>query len=128
MADFAAVAVIVKHENAITEYPMVGEVIAPGLAITPAVYHGGFTGKWTVTHTPSGWSITRANVCLPCVRRNVHILTDADVDWTRVRDAVVTDPKAIVAASAFRDVTGDCTADDCGWIADHLAELGEVAR
>ncbi|WP_346536987.1 hypothetical protein [Micromonospora sp. DPT] len=113
MNTFTVVTILTQDGAQITEHQMVGEPLAPGLAITPAVHTGGFTGGWTVTHTASGWSVTRSNVCLPCLRRAAQTLVNADVDWTRNRDTVIADPNAVMASEDFTDLARDCSGTDC---------------
>ncbi|WP_328614517.1 hypothetical protein OHS18_41850 [Amycolatopsis sp. NBC_00355] len=73
--------------------PMTGEAtIVPGLALTPAVSGRPlrYTGRWTLTHTGSGLSLTFP-ASLPYTREAAVWLRGAAVDWTRPYEQIRAD-------------------------------------
>ncbi|MEV0726044.1 hypothetical protein AB0I37_25100 [Micromonospora purpureochromogenes] len=91
------------------------EVIAPGLAITPAIdKDNGLTGGWTVTHMPSGHIVMPVDPCIGCIRYAARHLTEADLDWTRDMDALRADEAVRQAAHDFAYDAEGCDSADCG--------------
>jgi hypothetical protein len=61
---------------------LVGEVIAPGLAITPAVSPEGFTGYWCLTHIPSGRQLNQFGFLdIDDLRNAAKPIIDAGINW-----------------------------------------------
>lgn len=76
-----------------------GEVIAPGLAITPGLWGDDsprFNGGWHVTHIGSGTLISGGNNlhCLACTREYGQAAIDSGIDWTAPQPEI----SALIAA------------------------------
>lgn len=71
-----------------------GEVVTPGLAITPGLAGDDvpvFTGNWVLTHTGTGRQLngtTKYPACLPCVRTYAAGVIATGIDWTQPMDAI----------------------------------------
>lgn len=63
---------------------VVGEQVAPGLAITPTLNDDGLlAGLWALTHVGSGMAVAhRGAACLPCTRKVARSLVRRRFDWT----------------------------------------------
>ncbi|MEU6206393.1 hypothetical protein ABZ814_22745 [Micromonospora musae] len=116
MAEIITVNVLAReNDNApIDTIALAGELLAPGLAITPALLDGALSGGWTVTHLPSGKAVSAgAGACLACLRFAAKALVEADVDWTRDGDAIKDDPAASRAGHEFGSAAYECGGVDC---------------
>lgn len=66
---------------------VLAEIVAPGLAITPAIENGPpllFTSGWVLTLIPSGHRLNtgRTYRCLSCIRDYAAAAVATGVDWT----------------------------------------------
>lgn len=67
-----------------------GEIIAPGLAITPeiAANQAGrihFNGGWLLTHIPSGHNVngtSQGGQCITCVQEYADVAAGTGINWT----------------------------------------------
>lgn len=90
-------------------HPMVGETTTvPGLVITPEIagQPARFSGRWRVTHQPSGMSVSPA-AALVYAREAVTWLTAAGIDWDRPKDDIGTDPAAAEVYARLHWATRD---------------------
>jgi hypothetical protein len=97
-----------------TSLAVPGELIAPGLAITPAVIDGvTVPDRYALTHVPSGQRITpwRAT-CRTHLQQARRIAIESGVAWDANADTVRADPRA---HGAYRKIfaTGCGPCDDC---------------
>lgn len=95
----------------------VGGELYGGLAVTPAVMAGEFTGLWNVTHLTTGLKILAGGgICMPHARRVAECLMLSGVDWSRgieLRD----DPTAKAAKDEAEYIAEFCEADWCPQVA-----------
>jgi hypothetical protein len=111
----------------ILSVPLMGELVAPGLAITPAVHDGTFQGGWTFTHLPSGHCVVPRAMCLNCCRSMASSLATFGA-WNRDADGVTGDDRAKPLISALVKAVVDCDGYRCGtpWTpAGHVDTLRE---
>ena len=101
-----------------------GEPVGDHLAIDPAInttdgITSSFTGRWTVTHIPTGLAIHGDLVCcLDHARAAARVLAGADVDWSTTDvDHLTTDPTTAAAVNHALQVAYHC--DDAGATTDH---------
>jgi hypothetical protein len=88
MAELALIDIRARISGVEVVMPIFGEIVAPGLAITPAIDGTGlYAGGWTLTHVASGWQLSRReSMCLGCCRDLVARVAPV-ADWTQpVRD------------------------------------------
>lgn len=95
------------------EYMTLGQLVTPGLCITPGMIDHGFSGRWSITHMESGHALTRHQGCLPCVVQAGKAIADEGLDWTRPFETLTAEPRAEAAAHIYRDQMQDCTAYGC---------------
>lgn len=101
-------------------YPVAGEPVCEGLAITPEVRAYGdedvaqFSGAWHLTHTLSGLAYTRWAVCISCIRHIARIATESGVDWTQGKATLVADEAARAVAQRSNEMALNCTTDTNG--------------
>lgn len=126
MSAFESVEVVLgPNKEALARYEVMGEVVAPGLAITPEIvadadgnilYRGGFL----LTHLSTGRRLNGGpwgGSCISCIRAFAKTVVESGIDWTRPRSelaALVAERgdaiKSVLAAAAEM-----CDANDyCG--------------
>jgi hypothetical protein len=81
-----------------------GQVVAPGLAFTPALGPDGFSGYWNLAHIPSGRTLTAYAVLdLDALKPVVEALAEAGHNWDVPMDQIPADATA-AAAKAVREM------------------------
>uniref|UniRef100_UPI003F499400 hypothetical protein n=1 Tax=Actinoplanes sp. CA-084688 TaxID=3239901 RepID=UPI003F499400 len=108
---------------------LVGETIAPGLAIAPAIRDGGFQGGWLLVHLASGMPLTPMAICLRCLRAAATKVTAAAaVDWTWHEDVLKVDPAARAVIEHLLEGWSLCRGAHCAHLAptDDDLELGQA--
>lgn len=110
------VPVTVRHRGeptaAIHEITLPGVPVAGGLAVTPAIRWGTYTGGWSVTHIGSGYTIgSTRGACWACIHVAVDVLDG--IDWTRDQDSILADPAARAAAVPYNAIIDGC---GCGCV------------
>ena len=95
---------------------VMGEVIAPDLAVTPTIDKDNrYQGTFTVTHLPSGFAVVGDSGCISCARAAGAIAAMSGVDWSRDMTDIVADPAAKDVARQVRSRLEDCAvAGGCG--------------
>ncbi|MEU4772932.1 hypothetical protein [Micromonospora sp. NPDC023644] len=110
-----------RPDGPITELAVIGETIAPGLAITPGIQEdGSLHGGWTITHLLSGRMVFTTSVCLTCLRIAARKLTESDIDWTRTMESLVADPVVLPLVRAFAIAANACEGETCSVLTDQL--------
>jgi hypothetical protein len=98
---------------------LVGEVIVPGLAITPAVGPEGFTGYWCLSHVPSGRPMNQWGFLdIDDLRAAVKPIVDAGLIWDVPAGELTAEARA-VAQKALQEKTDEIRRQD--QIQDHEA-------
>lgn len=84
---------------------IVGEYVTEHLAVTPTVLAdgGGFTGAWTVTHVPTGYTVVTLQLCVYHARVAAERFAQSDIDWSQPMDALIGNPAAKDIATRIRD-------------------------
>ena len=91
---------------------LVGEVIAPGLAITPAVGPDGFTGYWCLTHIRSGRQVNQFGFLdIDDLRAAARPIIDAGSNWD-VPAGDLTDEAHKVAQTALQEKVDEIRGQD----------------
>lgn len=87
-----------------------GRIIAPGLAITPSMYHEGWS---CISHLPSGKAVISGR-CPEHVEDAARFLTGhpTPIDWTQPEEAIVGDQAIKDFIVSVNDAVGRCY--DCG--------------
>lgn len=96
--------------------PMAGELLFPGLAVTPAVSGGQWQGGWQVVHLATGRPLTtadRAGLCLPCLRHATASPVFKTVDWTVDGETLDADLNAQASIGRLAQVWAGCGGTDC---------------
>lgn len=100
--------------------PAVGEIVAPGLVITPEIgYDVRLTGRWVLTHVESGRATNGHDngACLACIRDYAEFVIATGIDWTKphsdladiVRVQAGEGSEWQAKAMALRNCPGDCS-------------------
>lgn len=95
-----------------------GELVAPGLAITPAIQFLNdnrgvtYSGDFQIVHTASG-DVVGYSACLPCVRYGAGMLARAGVDWTADVNQVMANPVGREAVTAWSSASLSCQSSGC---------------
>ncbi len=93
-----------------------GQIVAPGLAITPYLNDDctPHEGWLNITHIPSGLRIHGGAFCKGCIPAAVVLADESGVDWTADETTVKADPRAKKAASDLLALQLDaCPVGDC---------------
>ncbi|GAA4982061.1 hypothetical protein [Actinopolymorpha pittospori] len=105
---------------------LVGEVIAPGLAITPAVGLDGFTGYWSLIHIRSGQQVNQFGFLdIDDLRAAAKPIIDAGISWD-VPAGDLTDEARMVAQTALQQKVDEIHRQD--QIQDHEAPFAVPAE
>lgn len=89
---------------------VLGQPVMPGLAITPAILDGTYSGWWVITHLPTGLALGPKAMCMVCCRTIAQQLSTAsDVDWTQTDvPTIAEDPAANAGARRYHAAARYC--------------------
>ena len=91
---------------------LIGEVITPGLAITPAVGPEGFTGYWCLSHLPSGRMMNQWGFLdIDDLRAAAKPIVDAGINWDVPAGELTPEARA-VAEKALQEKTDEIRRQD----------------
>ena len=114
MAELVAITVYTQDgpDAPILSFELYGELVLPGLALTPAVKDAAYHGAWTFTHIASGKCLAKA-LCMDCARTALRLDAVRDVDWTRPGPDVIADGGAKAAARLVAEIESKCAGWKC---------------
>jgi hypothetical protein len=95
----------------------IGWRISPYLAVTPALRHhhdapgsvAVFTGRWQVTHLPTGLPVGVWAVCLHHAMDFAQALAATDIDWAAPREVLAADTRVRDTCARASTQFASCT-------------------
>lgn len=90
-----------------------GVMFGEHLAVTPGLDRDhGFSGRWGVTHVPTGQTIHVSTMCIGCAERAATIAVTSGVDWGAPKPELLADAGAKEVAKTIREIALECENDD----------------
>lgn len=112
-------ALTLRTRDAWWQMPTLSIPVGPHLAVTPQVYPGNIlTGRWVVTHLPTGWAAVHHGSCLSCAVDAAEALTNLTVDWARYRPSDAVPRQHVEAVDRAIEIARSCTAVPCDRLRD----------
>lgn len=90
-----------------------GVMFGEHLAVTPGLSrHQGFSGRWVVTHVPTGHTIHSRQMCIGCAERSARFALESGVDWSQPEADIKANPFAAAVARGIATIGDDCENDE----------------